>query len=303
MKETMALISSCCKLAMELDLNLPNLANHPDVLLQKIELLLMAEGARQQLLAGGSAAAGTTSMVGPQMLVGSRSPGAGTGTQQFANPEEPQRPPTDALHSGGGSSPLTSTPRTRKRKDDGETRVIRVRAPLIGNTEIPPEDGYTWRKYGQKEILNAIYPRAYYRCTHQKLYNCPAKKLVQRLNDSPGIFEITYRGNHICSHVSSTAPSFPLPTPPWPVATSDHMTVTTQQLMDTPTLHWLPMDFGMGGDGGAGPSDVRQGTEVDHPVHLADVMFNSGSSSSNSMELIFSPPAKDQCEPKDSQSN
>lgn len=32
-------------------------------------------------------------------------------------------------------------------------------APQFGNTEIPPEDGFTWRKYGQKEIYGSIYPR------------------------------------------------------------------------------------------------------------------------------------------------
>lgn len=45
------------------------------------------------------------------------------------------------------------------RKDDGETRIVKMAAPQIGNTEIPPEDGYTWRKYGQKEIMGSRFPR------------------------------------------------------------------------------------------------------------------------------------------------
>jgi len=28
-----------------------------------------------------------------------------------------------------------------------------------GNTDLPPDDGYTWRKYGQKDILGSRYPR------------------------------------------------------------------------------------------------------------------------------------------------
>nr|GMD57729.1 WRKY transcription factor 55 [Ipomoea batatas] len=28
----------------------------------------------------------------------------------------------------------------------------------MGNVDIPPEDGYTWRKYGQKEILGSRFP-------------------------------------------------------------------------------------------------------------------------------------------------
>ena len=38
-------------------------------------------------------------------------------------------------------------------------RRVRVAAPTVGNTDIPPEDNFTWRKYGQKEILNARFPR------------------------------------------------------------------------------------------------------------------------------------------------
>lgn len=45
------------------------------------------------------------------------------------------------------------------RKDDADKRSIRVPAPQMGNTEIPPEDGFTWRKYGQKEILGSRFPR------------------------------------------------------------------------------------------------------------------------------------------------
>ena len=36
-----------------------------------------------------------------------------------------------------------------------------VPAPQFGNTEMPPEDGFTWRKYGQKEILGSKFPRFY----------------------------------------------------------------------------------------------------------------------------------------------
>ncbi|KAE8674228.1 putative WRKY transcription factor 57 [Hibiscus syriacus] len=39
------------------------------------------------------------------------------------------------------------------------------------------EDGYRWRKYGQKAVKNSPYPRSYYRCTTQK---CTVKKRVER---------------------------------------------------------------------------------------------------------------------------
>ncbi|KAL6322912.1 hypothetical protein AAG906_021817 [Vitis piasezkii] len=45
------------------------------------------------------------------------------------------------------------------------------------------DDGYKWRKYGQKVVKNSLHPRSYYRCTHT---NCRVKKRVsgyRRLSD------------------------------------------------------------------------------------------------------------------------
>ncbi|XP_058188569.1 WRKY transcription factor 55-like [Rhododendron vialii] len=103
-------------------------------------------------------------------------------------------------------------------------------APRMGNTEIPPEDGYTWRKYGQKNILGSTFPRSYYRCTHSQLYDCPARKQVHRLDDNPFTFQVTYRGDHTC-HMSSTAPSASptstkLRLPPLPARTLQLATTT-----------------------------------------------------------------------------
>ncbi|WOL01491.1 hypothetical protein Cni_G10207 [Canna indica] len=60
------------------------------------------------------------------------------------------------------------------------------------------EDGYNWRKYGQKDILGAKYPRGYYRCTHRMTRSCPATKQVQRSDEDPLLFHVTYHGNHTC---------------------------------------------------------------------------------------------------------
>ncbi|GER41493.1 WRKY transcription factor [Striga asiatica] len=70
----------------------------------------------------------------------------------------------------------------------------------------PLNDGYSWRKYGQKDILGAKHPRSYYRCTYRAVRNCWATKQVQRSDDDPTLFEIIYKGKHTCSQPSYTVP-------------------------------------------------------------------------------------------------
>ncbi|KAJ7959523.1 WRKY transcription factor 55 [Quillaja saponaria] len=53
----------------------------------------------------------------------------------------------------------SSSQRPRRRKRDVEKGTIVVPAPQFGNTETPPDDGFSWRKYGQKGILGSRFPR------------------------------------------------------------------------------------------------------------------------------------------------
>ncbi|OIT29406.1 PREDICTED: probable WRKY transcription factor 41 [Nicotiana attenuata] len=69
--------------------------------------------------------------------------------------------------------------------------------------ESPHDDGYSWRKYGQKDILGSIHPRAYYRCTHRNTQGCLATKQVQRSVGNSSIFEVTYKGRHSCKIAQS----------------------------------------------------------------------------------------------------
>nr|QIN97354.1 WRKY17 transcription factor [Isatis tinctoria] len=62
----------------------------------------------------------------------------------------------------------------------------------VVNVDKPADDGYNWRKYGQKPIKGCEYPRSYYKCTH---VNCPVKKKVERSSDGQ-ITQIIYKGQH-----------------------------------------------------------------------------------------------------------
>ncbi|KDP28874.1 hypothetical protein JCGZ_14645 [Jatropha curcas] len=55
------------------------------------------------------------------------------------------------------------------------------------------DDGYKWRKYGQKVVKNSLHPRSYYRCTHS---NCRVKKRVERLSEDCRMVITTYEGRH-----------------------------------------------------------------------------------------------------------
>uniref|UniRef100_A0A2P2Q412 WRKY domain-containing protein n=1 Tax=Rhizophora mucronata TaxID=61149 RepID=A0A2P2Q412_RHIMU len=108
----------------------------------------------------------------------------------------------------------------KKEKRQKEPRYAFLTKSEIDNLE----DGYRWRKYGQKAVKNSPYPRSYYRCTSQK---CTVKKRVERSFQDPSIVITTYEGqhNHHCpatlrgnaarmlSHslasTSSIRPSFP----------------------------------------------------------------------------------------------
>nr|CAB3478714.1 unnamed protein product [Digitaria exilis] len=54
------------------------------------------------------------------------------------------------------------------------------------------DDGYNWRKYGQKQVKGSENPRSYYKCTFP---SCPTKKKVERSLDGQ-ITEIVYKGTH-----------------------------------------------------------------------------------------------------------
>ncbi|KAI4306563.1 hypothetical protein L6164_029829 [Bauhinia variegata] len=312
-----------CKLARQLESSLVNLVCQPDILSRTIDEIVKTFTAAKERL-----------HVSPhQYQVSSFSPmlpheafkeqdaqtGANIFTQElmrssFTQPMDPlmiQRqqvirsnaPFEGSERSRGSEGEVqpgqgSSLRQRRSRKNEGQKKTEVIQANQFGNPEVPPEDGFAWRKYGQKEILGSKYPRSYYRCTHQKMYACPAKKQVQRVDHNPNFLTVTYRGSHVC-HISSTAPSF-VP----PQLLMDISQDMTQTISPRLSLHSSSVQLslhGVGGGGGIAPAggDAREGPSTSATygeADMADAMFNvSGSSSGNNMEYLLLP--ADESEP------
>ncbi|XP_072973137.1 WRKY transcription factor SUSIBA2-like [Typha angustifolia] len=84
------------------------------------------------------------------------------------------------------------------RKMDGSEKSMQTYQSALNGTsslnvsEKSAEDGYNWRKYGQKHVKGSENPRSYYKCTHP---NCQVKKQLERSHNGQ-ITEIIYKGEH-----------------------------------------------------------------------------------------------------------
>ncbi|CAL1413580.1 unnamed protein product [Linum trigynum] len=90
---------------------------------------------------------------------------------------------------GGGQKKAEISKKTKtKKKGNNNKYAFQTRSQV----DIL-DDGYRWRKYGQKAVKNNNFPRSYYRCTYQ---GCNVKKQVQRLTKDEGVVVTTYEGVH-----------------------------------------------------------------------------------------------------------
>nr|CAN66011.1 hypothetical protein VITISV_024280 [Vitis vinifera] len=99
---------------------------------------------------------------------------------------------TNISRSSGGFGRSENEVKSCKKKYEKKIRKPRYAFQTRSQVDIL-DDGYRWRKYGQKAVKNNKFPRSYYRCTHQ---GCNVKKQVQRLSKDESIVVTTYEGVH-----------------------------------------------------------------------------------------------------------
>ncbi|KAF4368201.1 hypothetical protein F8388_022834 [Cannabis sativa] len=104
--------------------------------------------------------------------------------------------PTEKSTGSDEKPPPDQIPNNKVKKK-GQKRMRQPRFAFMTKSEVDHlEDGYRWRKYGQKAVKNSPFPRSYYRCTNSK---CTVKKRVERSSEDPTTVITTYEGQH-CHH-------------------------------------------------------------------------------------------------------
>ncbi|MBA0732854.1 hypothetical protein Gogos_016917 [Gossypium gossypioides] len=114
----------------------------------------------------------------------------GRGTLALISEENPL--PISVIHASQSEQQGNAYSMTSKKQSltpssspgiDGSSPIVREKAS---------EDGYNWRKYGQKLVKGNEFVRSYYRCTHP---NCTVKKQLEHSHDGKMV-DTVYFGQH-----------------------------------------------------------------------------------------------------------
>ncbi|XP_076906083.1 WRKY transcription factor 71-like [Bidens hawaiensis] len=181
---------------------------------------------------------------------------------EFKEGKKYQNQSKDVLENGGDGSKKVIKHNKKDEKKKREPRFAFMTKSDIDHLE----DGYRWRKYGQKAVKNSPYPRSYYRCTTQK---CTVKKRVERSYQDPSTVITTYEGRHN-HHLPATLRGNVgggMLYPPSIMAAQGVMTMTSASGSSFPHEFLIPHGFynpgsGGGGGGSSGGSIYNQQTTL-----------------------------------------
>ncbi|KAL2341654.1 hypothetical protein Fmac_009594 [Flemingia macrophylla] len=111
----------------------------------------------------------------------------------------------------GDDQDQDKTKKQLKAKKKNQKKQREPRFAFMTKSEVDHlDDGYKWRKYGQKAVKNSPYPRSYYRCTSA---GCGVKKRVERSSDDPSVVVTTYEGTHTHPCPASSRATFAFGSP------------------------------------------------------------------------------------------
>ncbi|CAH2037819.1 unnamed protein product [Thlaspi arvense] len=117
-------------------------------------------------------------------------------TAQAVQAHANMQPPSSEAQTFSSGQPQipTSAPNSSlaAQRETSDATIIEHRSQQPLNVDKPADDGYNWRKYGQKQVKGSEFPRSYYKCTNP---GCPVKKKVERSLDGQ-VTEIIYKGQH-----------------------------------------------------------------------------------------------------------
>ncbi|MCD7449360.1 hypothetical protein HAX54_051791 [Datura stramonium] len=170
--------------------------------------------------------------------------------------------------------------------------------------EKPSEDGYNWRKYGQKLVRGNEFTRSYYKCTHP---NCLAKKQVERSHDGhiTNIHYITKHEHPKPLNSPQISPEFVVPSqmkqPDMPTETprqaEGEVSIALDQTCQSIEPSESPLSAAVVSSGGSAQDTVLK------PLQSGDEADNDGGSDSKRRKKVprsddITPPMKSHSQPR-----